>query len=590
MKFADHNRMQGLRGLTLSKINEITVRINASSDLQALLTSIMDVARDLLRSEAASLLLYDAETEELIFDIARGPSGRLLAQRRIPAGQGIAGACAAERKPIIVNDAASDQRLLRSIDADTGFQTRNLLAVPMMAGAELIGVLEALNASDGRAYDSSDVRLLTYLSNMAALAIRNRRLYDDLQERMDELNCIYEISQSVRDKETVDELLDSVLEAVSRVLGVERLSVMLLDEQGLRLARTLGFAVGDQDLRIDPESGVAGIVLRTGDPLLVRDLEKDLRMAPHQASRYSTRSFVAVPIVVDGKPAGVLNAADKRSGQAFDYFEMKVLSTVANQIADASSRIRSRQREIEIQLYRKDLDTAAMIQKNSLPRIPGRIAGLEVATRYEACREVGGDFYDLIYHSENRISLVMADVAGKGVPAALFMEYSKTLLSGQIPRNLDPVTSLMRVNQELSRQRGIELFVTCMLIQVEREFARLRLASAGHNRQILFRRRSNELELLSGKGAPLGAFPGTEYMERIYEYEPGDLLVLYTDGVTEATNRFFQEFGDDRLFALIREHSTRSPEEVIRLVFEDVTRFREGFEASDDATMMVVRL
>lgn len=581
-----------MRGLTLARINDITIRINSAEDLRSLLVVIMDTAREFLSCEASSLLLYDPETDELIFDVALGSEGGRLAQKRIPAGQGIAGACAAERKPIIVNDAAHEPRLFKAIDNAGEFITRNLLAVPMMARGELIGVLETLNTSDGRDFDRKDVKLLAYLSNMAALAIRNRQLYDDLRERVNELNCVYEISESVRDQESLDELLESTLAAVDRVLGVDRLSVILREGEGARIVKARGFELKDHDGRIDPRHGISGLVLRSGDPLLVRDLERDLRMRPEHSGRYATRSFVCVPMIDGGDVIGVLNAADKRSGAAFDYFELKVLSTVASQMADAASRIRARERELELAAYRKDLETAAMIQQNSLPRIPARVAGLEIATRYEACREVGGDFYDLVYHSDDRVSLVMADVAGKGVPAALFMEYSKTLLASQIPRHLDPVTSLDASNRLIYENSKLGIFVTCMLIQVEQEFSRFRMASAGHNHQILLRRPggNRDIESLSAKGRPLGIFQDTVYAEQVVEYEPGDLLLLYTDGITEAANSDFVEFGEDHLFELVREIGDASPAEVVEMIFDEVVRHRDGFEPSDDATLMVVRL
>jgi serine phosphatase RsbU (regulator of sigma subunit) len=582
--------MKQVRGLTLARINEITIRINSAENLNSLLTVIMDTAREFLASEASSLLLYDPETDELIFDVALGSGGRSLTSKRIPAGQGIAGACARERSPIVVNNAATDARLFKGIDQEIGFVTRNLLAVPMMAADNLIGVLEVLNTADSRDFDRVDVKLLSYLSNMAALAIRNRQLFDDVRDRMVELNCIYEISESVRDQDQLDELLEAVLAAVDRVLGVSRLSVIFREGVGARIARTRGFTVAEQDLWINPGTGVSGLVFRSGDPLLVRDIAKDLRMLdPPHRDRYGTRSFVSVPMLREGQVVGVLNAADKRNGEPFDYFELKVLSTIASQVADACTRILARDRERELAAYRRDLETAALIQQNSLPRIPALVAGLEVATRYEACKDVGGDFYDLVYHSEDRVSLVMADVAGKGVPAALFMEYSKTLLASQIPRNLDPITTLAISNRQIYENSRMGIFVTCMLVQVERDLGRLRLASAGHNHQILWRR-GGEVESLSARGRPLGIFEDSEYEERVVNYSPGDLLLLYTDGITEANNQALDEFGEERLFELFRSLGGERPATIVDRIFADMNRFRAGFEASDDATMMVVRL
>lgn len=580
-----------MRSLTLSAINDITTRINSEEEITGLLTTIMDTARQLLDTEAASLLLYDGVSNELVFDIARGRGGGLLARKKVPMGQGIAGLCATSRQPIIVNDAENDPRVLRQFDEAIRFQTRNLIAVPMLARDQLIGVLEVVNANDKRNFMKRDVQLLLYLSNMAALAIRNRRLYEDARDRMEELNCIYEISQNIRLHHDIDSVLDDIMGSIERVLHVERTSVLFRDEKGgLKLMRTRGFSVKDHDARIDPEEGICGIVLRTGDPLLVRDIEQDLRMLPDKNREYTTKSFIAVPIIEGSRVIGILNAADKKNKEPFDSFELRVLSTIASQLADALTRILSRQREIQIQNYQRDMETAAMIQMNSLPEIPDRVAGLAVAARYEACRDVGGDFYDLVYHSDDRISFLMADVAGKGVPAALFMEYSKTLLAGLIPRHLDPVTTLTHGNRELYRKSKTGIFVTVMLIQIERDLRRFRMASGGHNHQILYRRSTNAIESLSARGFPLGAFPECEYLEKVVDYEPGDLLLLYTDGITEAQNHSFDEFGEERLFSLVRDQAAQEPRVLIEQVFQAVNVFQAGAEPSDDATMMCIRL
>jgi len=129
-----------------------------------------------------------------------------------------------------------------------------------------------------------------------------------------------------------------------------------------------------------------------------------------------------------------------------------------------------------------------------------------------------------------------------------------------------------------------------MLVQVERDMDRLRLASAGHNHQILYRARTGSIESLSGQGPPLGTFEGAEYREKIYHYDKGDLLVLYTDGISEAQKQNFEQYGEDRLFELIRRLGHLEPAEIVKGIFADVNEFIEGAEQMDDATVMVVRL
>ncbi|MCB1173937.1 MAG: SpoIIE family protein phosphatase, partial [Leptospiraceae bacterium] len=351
-----------------------------------------------------------------------------------------------------------------------------------------------------------------------------------------------------------------------------------------------GFTIDDSAQIINPSEGITGLVLRSGDPLLVRDLERDLRINRVQIGRYKTSSFVSVPILQAQDVVGVLNAADKKDGTAFDFFEMRVLTTVANQIGDACARIESREREVELQSYRRDMETAARIQLHSLPKVPGMLAGMQIAARYEACREVGGDFYDLVYHSDDRISLLIADVAGKGVPAALFMEFSKTLLAGLIPRNMDPVATLEQANEEVYANSEGGIFVTVMLIQIERELSRLRYGSAGHNRQLLYRVKEKSIEQLSARGAPLGILPGGKYTASSIDYEPGDILVLYTDGITECCNVDQEEFGEERLYQCLHSCHQEGVEALRDRIFASMQEFRGETEPFDDSTLMLVRL
>jgi len=584
--------MRQVRGISLKVINEISVRINSEQEIQSLLTVIMDSARELLDTEGSSLLLYDKNQDNLIFDIALGHRGDILAAKRVPMGQGIAGICAKEQDAIIVNDAQSDSRVLRDFDKESGYVTRNILAVPMLALDRLVGVLEVVNTHDNRNFSSLDVRLLTYLSNMAGISLYNRQLYNELKLRADELNCIYEISSEFRMAEDIGEVADGIMKSIRSVLEVDRLSLIIKDEGTniYRLMRMAGFSVEDNDRRIDPMEGMASRVFKTGVPLLVRNIDEDLETPPAHPERYKTKSFISVPIVRGDRTVGILNAADKKNGESFDDFELKVLSTVASQLSSAMARIDAKNQEVQLENYRRDMETAAMIQRNSLSNIPQNVSGIETACRYEACKEVGGDFYDLLYHSEDRISVLMADVAGKGVPAALFMEYSKTLLAGIIPRHLDPVSSLKKANLEIYEKSQSGIFVTAMLVQIEKEMNRFRLASAGHNHQILYRIKERRVENLSSSGKPLGIFTETEYIEKIVEYSPGDLLVLFTDGITEANNEQLEEFGEERLISIIEENADLNPDEIMDRLFQSVAEFRNGFEPSDDATAMILRL
>ncbi len=584
--------MKNSSGLTLTRINEITLRINSQQELSTLLQVIMQTAREFLYTEGSSLLLHDPETGDLVFDVATGQGKESLTQMRVPAGTGIAGLCAQSRNPVLVNDAQNDPRINKDIDRKLGYVTRNLLAVPMIVSGDLVGVLEVVNTLDGREFSSRDTKLLMYLSNMAALAILNRRLLDDLSGRLRELSCIYNISEQIRVTHDPDELMDNVLSSVRKELGADKVSLVMYSEDTHEFitVRSLG-SPAETGKAVPADGGILGRVLKDKKPLLVSDYKEDLDFIPENHQEYLTRSFISVPLFRQDSVSGILSAADRLDGKAFGVSEMQVLATAAAQLSEALQKAESRRREAEAEQYMKDIKTASQIQRSSLPVVPPRIAGLEMAARYQACREVGGDFYDLVYHSEDRVTLVMADVSGKGVPAALFMEYSKTLINSQIPRNLDPVTTLTKSNAEIMNKSRAGLFVTVMLVQVEKEYRRLRFASAGHNHQLLLRRKEGIIENLSTKGPPLGIFPQAVFQEKLVYYDKGDVLILYTDGITESEGQEdLNFFGEERLYQSVLSRKDKEPSFIADGIFSDIAAFTEGREQFDDSTLMVVRL
>lgn len=573
------------------------MQINSTEDLHDLLTVIMDTAKDLLNCEGSSLLLYDLQENSLIFDIVRGSKGNLLANQKIPLGQGIAGIVAETREPLVVHDAQNDERVLKSFDKKIRFQTRNILAVPLLAREKLVGVLELVNTRDKRDFSEEDLQLLSYLSNQAAIAINNRQLFTDLHIRMEELKCIYEISQTISTNVDFARNADNIVEAIQRTLGVNRVSLILkqTNSNSLFIQSHVGLLGIEHTSVSENTESISRHVLSTGDPLIVQDIEKDPALYRLSSSgNYKSKSFISLPIIYENRTLGVLNVSDKENNEVFDLFDYRVLSTIASQLADAYVSYTLYEDNMSMQQMKKDLAMASLIQKNSLPQLPSELLGLEIAYYYEACEAVGGDFYDVSLMGDNLITFVIGDVSGKGVSAALFMEHVKTLLQGYIPRFKNPRTSVSELNRKILQESRSSLFVTCMVIQVELESKQLRYASAGHNHQLLLRRRDAIIELLSGKGPPAGTFKIDKFTEEVTPYEKGDVLFLYTDGVTEATNADLLQYGEQRLLQLLQgtlnSGKEFSAQDYIDLVLNDMQQFTGNFAIADDLTILTVKL
>ncbi|TGK27576.1 GAF domain-containing protein [Leptospira gomenensis] len=578
------------RQLSLSLISDITARINSTDDLEELLGIIIDTTKDVLNSEGCSLLLYDRDEDCLVFNVVKGTKGESLTELKVPRGKGIAGMVLETLEPVIVNDAANDPRIYRNIDDTVGFVTNNLICVPMSTQGEIQGVLEAVNSLGRKEFTNKDIKVLQYLSDLAAIAIRNRRLIRDLRLRANELDCLFQLSQAISNIAEMDQFLNLTVHSISDVMGAERVSLIFFNSKNgkYELKKSIGFSLEEEEQFINEKEGVIRKILETGEPILVQNTSV-LTEDWIRPERYKTKSFISVPIRQDGKIVGILNAADKKSGDSFDEADQNILSTISNQIAEAYNSLLSKEQKEKLNSIRRDMQIASQIQLNSLPNIPKKIQGLELETSYIASKEIGGDFYDLIYHNPDEVSVLIADVSGKGIAAALFMEFSKTIIAGEVSRNSSTSISLMSANRIIQEKSGYFMFVTVMLVRINMAKRRIRYSSAGHNEQLLYKAKEKKVISLSGKGMPLG-IKESEIDEHEIDYSPGDLLILYTDGVSEAMNESSEMYGLENLTRLIERNGEMPLGTLKELIIDTTDAFRGDADPHDDYTLFMVRL
>jgi sigma-B regulation protein RsbU (phosphoserine phosphatase) len=222
------------------------------------------------------------------------------------------------------------------------------------------------------------------------------------------------------------------------------------------------------------------------------------------------------------------------------------------------------------------------------PAFPER-AELALDAVLEPAREVGGDFYDFYFLDENRLCLVVADVSGKGAPAALFMAVSKTLIKSRAAHDFDPASILTQVNGELAENNTTSTFVTVFLAILDVTTGALQFCNAGHNPPYIKNSKGALQRLEALHGPILGVLPGLEYSKDTVILEPGDMLVMYTDGVTEAMNEKEEEYSDQRLADLLSNSGGQIPNELTLEILEDVRRHQGSAEQSDDITLLAAK-
>jgi serine phosphatase RsbU (regulator of sigma subunit) len=244
---------------------------------------------------------------------------------------------------------------------------------------------------------------------------------------------------------------------------------------------------------------------------------------------------------------------------------------------------------VERQAFERELNIAKEIQEKLLPeRIP-QIPGFDIHSHYNSAKEVGGDYYDFIVIDQTHLGIIVADVAGKGIPGAMVMTMARSLVRLASVRNISPADTFKKVNRILAKDIRRGMFVTAAYMVLNVKTRQLKVASAGHNPVVLYRAATGENELLKPAGIALGFDKGTIFDNHIKEVEvqlqPGDRIVTYTDGVNEAMNTASEEFGDDRFYDLVKKHAKKSSKDFVDAIVGALDEHRGRAEQSDDITI-----
>jgi sigma-B regulation protein RsbU (phosphoserine phosphatase) len=586
----------------LNTVLEVSNLINSSRELNEMIQAVLYSSRRVLRAQSASLFLVDEETGELYFDIVTGKEDETLKGFRIPPGQGIVGLCAREKRSIVVNDAPNDPRIYRVVDEYSQNVTRNLMAAPLMVNDRCIGVLEVINTIDRSYFNESDMELFESLSDSVAIAVQRRMLLDDVEKKNQELerklresSTLHAVTRVLVEVGSADDLFLRVLETIHSNMHIKRLSVLLyrddLDE--LEVKATVGFDP-KAPAENDDDRSLGRYVFDANQSLFIKDFaeEPPIMQRFTRPDRYRTPGCILIPLAGSRskRPYGVLCASDPGTGEFLEE-DFPLLSTIASQVTRGYENWILNQESMAKKAMEKEVEITSRIQQNILPSdIPDHMH-MELGASSVMAQTTGGDFYDYHVHSPNgQVTLLVADVSGKSLPAALFMAISSSILRTIIRSESDPVQILTKANDLIYEESQSGMFVTVFLARYDPHTGILSYASAGHNEMLLMHS-DGEYEMLSGKGHPLGVLPShrQRYHGGQRKIRGDDLLVLYTDGVSEAMNSMNDEFGLEKFIRLLRANRDRKPAEMIDIVYRSVLDFSGTALQSDDFTMLVSR-
>ena len=368
--------------------------------------------------------------------------------------------------------------------------------------------------------------------------------------------------------------------SVSPAPSAPRGSASAASVEARQAAATPGIEIAPTDPLFAHLQGASGVVE-------VGRLELD---SPALAELRATGVRMIVPLVAQGELIGALYLGPRLSDQDYSTDDRRLLATLAAQAAP-SIRVAQlvREQAVEIQARERldqEMRVATLIQQQFLPRDLPQLTGWQVAAHYGPARAVGGDFYDFIALPDGRIGIVVGDVTDKGVPAALIMARTQSILRGEAPRLISPAKVLERANEILLPEMPARMFVTCLYMVLEPEAGRVVYANAGHN--LPYVRTAGGVIELRATGMPLGLLPGMDYPEHEAVIAPGESVLLYSDGLVEAHNRVGAMFGFPRLRELM---ATEQPgndllDHLLEMLHEFVGR---GWEQEDDITLVTLQ-
>lgn len=419
------------------------------------------------------------------------------------------------------------------------------------------------------------------------------QLSAEFERERHENAVLQEVSMRLSSAAEIRDVLRAILESLRHVVEFDAAGIFVFNKemQQIEVDMLAGYG-GTQGRRVYTKfqegvkhgEGIVATVVFSGKPLYVPDVHADPR---YVEVRPTTKSELAVPIFVRDELIGAFNLeSDKING--FGDRDQRTLTTFASHAGVALDRARADRERQHTQRIGEELALARRIHTSFLPKIMPRFTPFDLGGMNFPSSEVGGDYYDFVPITDDDLGIIMSDVAGHGVAAALLMANFRACIRIESRAHYAIEVILRRVNEFLVETNPPDSFVTAFYGVLNRKYNVLTFANAGHNPPLLYRKGEPLRWLMSG-GPILGVLPDAGFQQEQVEMIPGDVLLLYTDGVTEAKNADDEEFGEERLAQLVEKYSGLTAHEMARRISHDVHTFNAPDKTMDDLTLSVVK-
>ncbi|MBI2683760.1 MAG: SpoIIE family protein phosphatase [Acidobacteriales bacterium] len=460
---------------------------------------------------------------------------------------------------------------------------------PLLSNGRLTSIMAIYGKHDA---NESLLAWWRMYAEMCSLKVQQIFTTEEQKRQITQLSLLFEATRLLNSTLDLAELLELILKIARTEVNADRGSVFLVDHQHSQLWSIVASGLDHQEIRIPFGGGVAGRVAQTGEIINTEDAYTlpFFEASFDQKFGYRTRSLLSLPIRHHtGQVVGVLQLLNKLDGPRFSPDDEDFLVKLSGHMAMALENAQLHRDQLIKQRLEKELALARTIQQRLLPDHPPVVPGYEIAVRNEPCFEVGGDYYDFLALGPHTLLLVIADVEGKGVSSAMVMSNLQATLRALVMHLHSLEVLATSLNEMIHMDTKSEKYLSCFLGLVDTRRGGLHYINAGHVPPILVRADGTTLELEEG-GTVVGLFPKAEYNRGAVSFRPGDVLLLCTDGITEAADLREVEYGRDRLLDCVRRNQQKPAQGIVDAVLKEVLEHSRGNIHTDDKVLIIFKV
>ena len=519
--------------------------------LPELLNGIAAKIKQYLYCEEVSMFLYYAGKQELHFEVATGDKGQTLKTIVLKKGTGIVGWVADNRESVITNDPARDPRFNIGADQEAHFKTRSLAAVPVESDGQLIGVLEAVNHKKN-GFEDDHLKLLQYIAQLIATPLQNAMLFHITKEEKEQKHQLIKLGSEIAASLDPQKIYQTIKIFVESLITPSFFTVANYNQKKCH------DILNNTELPYDPA-----------------------HISPVSPNPHTFQSILKA----NDKEIGFLKI---QTQDAIPPESIPLLRGLADFTALAINRFENIQELLEKERYDKELELAQKVQERFLPQYPTNLKNLQVAFTSIPSTKISGDYYDIIPLNDDETIVTVNDISGHGIAAAQIMAIFSATFKHEIKKNNNILETLKRLHDLFCQDMCKDHHVTSFTGLVNTAQHTITYINCGHEYPILFRG-DGSIQLCEGP-TPVGHPKVEDFQLYTQTLEPGDIIALFTDGITEAQNPKNEEYQSTNLVACIKQHRADAPQKILDTCVADLKEFTKKETSRDDISLMIIKI